>query len=82
MSNIIPFPGNMEAPPRPKRKRSMTSIALSWLSERMSRTDELKEAINSGTYKIPIDKVAEAIVHPSPEDKASNAELIGSTERV
>ena len=81
MSNIIPFPKNMEQAPRPKRKRSMTSIALNWLSERMSRADELKEAINSGTYQIPIDQVAKAIAQPSTEDKEMSAKTIASTER-
>ena len=81
MSNIIPFPRNMEQTPPPKRKRSMTSIALNWLSERMSRADELKEAINSGTYQIPIDQVAKAIVHPIPADNEISSETIASTER-
>jgi len=82
MSNIIPFPKNMEqAAPRPKRKRSMTSIALNWLSERMSRADELKEAINSGTYQIPINQVAKAIVQPTPGDNETKMETISSTER-
>lgn len=82
MSNIIPFPKNMEQTPRPKRKRSMTGIALNWLSERMSRADEVKEAINSGTYQIPIDQVAKAIVHPGPEDSDTSSETIASSERV
>jgi anti-sigma28 factor (negative regulator of flagellin synthesis) len=68
MGTIIPFPAvNMENSQRPKRKRSMTSIALNWLSERMNRTDQLKEAISSGTYQIPIDQVAKAIIHPSDD---------------
>jgi len=70
MGILIPFPGNMDTStaPRPKRKRSMTSIALSWLSERMTRADELKEQISSGNYQIPIDQVAKAIVHPESEN--------------
>ena len=72
MGEVINFPGSMDSnTTRPKRKRSMTSIALSWLSERMNRADELKKAISDGTYQVPIDQVAKAIVKP---DNGTQAE--------
>ena len=57
----------------PKRKRSMTSIALGWLTERMRRTEEVKQAVQSGSYKIPAEKVAKALVQPDEENPQPGA---------
>lgn len=44
------------------RKRSLTSIALGWVADRLRRCEELKEQINTGTYEVDNEKIASAIV--------------------
>jgi anti-sigma28 factor (negative regulator of flagellin synthesis) len=53
----------------PKRKRSMTSLALAWLTERMSRAEEVKQALSSGTYKVPAEQVARALINPDKDEQ-------------
>lgn len=57
----------------PKRKRSMTSIALSWLSDRIQRADEVKHALSSGTYKVSTTRVAKSIVDPDEKEGHESA---------
>jgi len=72
MSKVISFPVKyMGEDVKPKRKRSMTSVALNWLSERMRRADELKQAVASGTYKVPTDRVAKALVNTEEDQPIS-----------
>lgn len=48
---------------RTGRKRSVTSMTLGWLAEKMRRTQELKERVSSGTYRIDSEKVAAALIN-------------------
>jgi anti-sigma28 factor (negative regulator of flagellin synthesis) len=49
--------------PEKPRKRSLTSVTLQWLAERMRRSERIKTAINEGTYQIDSAKVAASIVN-------------------
>lgn len=51
-----------ESPPS-ERKRSMTSLTLTWLSERLRRSEALKEQIQNGTYQVDSEKLAESLVN-------------------
>lgn len=44
------------------RKRSLTSLTLNWLVERMRRTERVKDAIQKGHYKIDSEELAKSIV--------------------
>lgn len=52
------------------RRRSVTSVALGWLAERMRRTEKIKEQIQSGTYQVDPQRVASAILEPKKEGTA------------
>ena len=68
MAKVISFPVKyMGEDIQPKRKRSMTSVALNWLAERMRRADEVKAAVATGTYRVPTDQVAKALVNPEED---------------
>ncbi len=58
---------NPSEPKKNPRKRSMTSVALNWLTERMRRAEELKQAVSSGTYKVPTAEVARKLVTPEED---------------
>ena len=45
-----------------KKKRSVTSVALGWLAERLRKTEEIRAKVTSGTYKVNPEKVAQSIV--------------------
>jgi anti-sigma28 factor (negative regulator of flagellin synthesis) len=47
------------------KKRSLTELTLGWLAEKLRRSEELKAQINSGTYTVNTEKIAEKIVNPS-----------------
>jgi len=49
--------------PKLKRKRSLTSLTLSWLSERLKRSEALKEQIQNGTYQVDSEKLAKSLVN-------------------
>ncbi|MCB0332861.1 MAG: flagellar biosynthesis anti-sigma factor FlgM [Bdellovibrionales bacterium] len=44
------------------RKRSLTSLTLQWLSEKIRRTEKLKEEISSGHYEVDSEKIAASLV--------------------
>ncbi|MDC0357560.1 flagellar biosynthesis anti-sigma factor FlgM [Oligoflexia bacterium] len=48
--------------PKQTRKRSMTSITLGWLAERLKRCEAIKEQLESGVYKVDNEKVANALL--------------------
>ncbi|RME59177.1 MAG: flagellar biosynthesis anti-sigma factor FlgM [Candidatus Dadabacteria bacterium] len=46
-----------------KRPRSLTSLTLGWLAEKVRKAEDIKEAIKSGQYKIDTKKVAASILN-------------------
>jgi len=55
--------------PNPIRKRSLTSMTLNWLADRMRRAAQIKEQVNSGTYKVDPQQVAAALVSSNRSEK-------------
>ncbi|MCI5066776.1 flagellar biosynthesis anti-sigma factor FlgM [bacterium] len=49
-----------EAPPR---KRSLTSLTLAWLSDKLRRAEEVKEQVRSGAYEVDTEKLAASMVN-------------------
>lgn len=47
------------------KPRSMTVLKLQWLAERVRKCQAIKEAVDSGTYRIPPQKVAMSILNIS-----------------
>ena len=47
---------------RPERKRSLTSLTLNWLSEKLKRAEEVKEQVKSGAYEVDSAKLAASMV--------------------
>ena len=45
------------------KPRSMTVLKLQWLAERVRKCQAIKEAVDSGTYRIPSEKVAMSILN-------------------
>jgi anti-sigma28 factor (negative regulator of flagellin synthesis) len=56
-------------PQPPPRKRGITSLTLQWLSEKLRRTEQIKEALNKGTYQVDSSKIAEAILNGEGQPK-------------
>lgn len=52
----------------PKR-RSLTSLTLGWIAERLRRTEALKEQVKSGSYSINSQSVAKSLVSVNEEEK-------------
>lgn len=44
------------------RKRSLTSVALQWVAEKLRRTERIKEELQRGTYQVDSNKIAQAIL--------------------
>jgi|GEM_PF-5959338 len=44
------------------RKRSLTSLSLQWLAERMRKTERIKAEIAAGKYSVSSADVAESLV--------------------
>ncbi len=47
----------------PKRRRSVTHIALDWLSQKVRKCEEIKAALSNGDYKVESNKIAKAILN-------------------
>ena len=45
------------------RKRSLTEITLGWLAERVRRAEKIKEQLDTGSYKVDSNKIANAIAN-------------------
>ncbi|MCB0354896.1 MAG: flagellar biosynthesis anti-sigma factor FlgM [Bdellovibrionales bacterium] len=43
---------------QPARKRSLTSLTLEWITEKLRRSEQIKEDIKSGSYQIDSEKLA------------------------
>lgn len=48
------------------RKRSLTSLTLTWLAERMRKAERVKNAIEKGDYKVNSEELAKSIVVKVP----------------
>lgn len=48
--------------PEGGRKRSLTSLTLQWLSEKIRRTEKIKEEITSGHYEVDSEKIAASLM--------------------
>ena len=45
------------------RKRSLTSITLGWIAERLRKAELIKQQVEDGTYNVDSEKVAAAIAN-------------------
>jgi anti-sigma28 factor (negative regulator of flagellin synthesis) len=55
--------GDQEEVRRPRRKRSMTTLKLQWLAERVRKCRRIKEAVDNGTYNVDSSEVAKALLN-------------------
>jgi|GEM_PF-1185237 len=46
----------------PEIKRSVTSLTLGWIAERLRRAERVKKEVEDGSYKVNSNAVAQAIV--------------------
>lgn len=46
----------------PRRKRSMTTLNLQWVGERVRKARKIKEAIANGTYQVSSADVASSLI--------------------
>ncbi|RMG41178.1 MAG: flagellar biosynthesis anti-sigma factor FlgM [Candidatus Dadabacteria bacterium] len=46
----------------PERMKSLTSLTLGWLAEKVRKTEEIKSKLASGNYRVESEKVAAAIL--------------------
>ena len=53
------------------KKRSLTSITLGWIAERVRRAERIKAQVDSGSYQVDTAKVAASIVN-KPASGASD----------
>ena len=44
------------------RRRSLTSLTLNWLADRMRKAERLKSAVESGEYRVNSEDLARIIV--------------------
>jgi len=60
----------------PRRKRSMTTLNLQWVAERVRKARKIKEAIAAGTYNVDSRDVASSLLElkaiECPEIKERN----------
>jgi anti-sigma28 factor (negative regulator of flagellin synthesis) len=54
-----------------KRVRGLTSMSLDWLAERFRKAEKIKQTIESGTYRVDSDKLAQAIVNDESKNRPS-----------
>ena len=45
------------------RKRSLTEITLGWIAERVRRAETIKAQLDTGSYKVDSNKIANAIAN-------------------
>ena len=48
---------------QPHRKRSLTSVTLAWLSEKLRKAEDLKDKVQSGAYEVDSEKLAASLVN-------------------
>lgn len=47
----------------PRPKRSLTSVTLGWIADKLRRSEEIKQKLADGTYSVDTRKVAAAIAN-------------------
>lgn len=47
----------------PQKRRSVTSLTLGWLAERLRKSEELKEQVETGQYQVDTEKLAASIAN-------------------
>ena len=60
----------------PRRKRSMTTLNLQWVGERVRKARKIKEAIANGTYNVDSKDVASSLIGLNAISKGSDKKLI------
>lgn len=50
----------------PPKKRSLTSLSLQWLAERMRKAERIKAELAAGEYRVSSTDVAESLVSDLP----------------
>ena len=61
------------------RKRSLTSLSLQWLAERMRKAERIKAEIAAGKYSVSSSDVAESLVsEPSDPHETSTSDTKSS----
>jgi len=51
-----------------RRPRSMTTLKLQWVAERVRKCRRIKEALDNGTYHVDSREVAKSLFHVRDED--------------
>lgn len=67
ISHIDPLESRARRTPR---KRSMTTLKLQWIAERVRKCRSIQEAVANGTYHVDSREVAKAVLGVRPEDLA------------
>lgn len=60
----------METEEKTPRKRSLTSVTLQWLAERMRKAERIKRELEDGTYSVSTERVAASLVNADGEEKS------------
>jgi hypothetical protein len=63
-------PENPLGEPLNPKKRSLTSLSLQWLAERLLKAERIKSELAQGTYVVPTSKIAEAMVSSTGSESA------------
>jgi anti-sigma28 factor (negative regulator of flagellin synthesis) len=63
---------------RSPRKRSMTTLKLQWVAERVRRCRRIKEQVQAGTYLVDSKEVAKALLNVRDEDMNLSEEDIAN----
>lgn len=62
-ANETPCEGRTETQVKTSRRpRSMTTLKLQWLAERARKVRAIKDAVDTGTYKVDSKSVAKAVL--------------------
>lgn len=48
---------------KPRRKRSLTSVTLEWLAEKIRIKERIRSQVESGTYNVNSSDIAKAIIN-------------------